>query len=155
MGTTNPPTPPTPTAPTTPSLAPAPLKFTVGSTVVPSSSAEVAFPLREEQFQTLCEGEMNSDRSGRDVCIGLFIGALIGFVGILAATDWTVVWVTSDRRRPLIWSLGILFFIAAGSLVGIIVCWIRLWRTHKNSSYSRLKRRIEDFFTGQKTSQGQ
>jgi hypothetical protein len=133
--------------PNPPLAAAPPNNFTVGSTVVPSGAAEVAFALREDQFRTLCEGEMSTDKSGRDLSIGLFVGAAVGFVGILATTDWATVW-NSDRRTPLIWSSGILFFIAAGSLVGAIICCLRLYRTGKNSSYSRLKSRIEGFFKG-------
>ena|SRR5579859_595956 len=141
MSEANPPVPP----------APAPPNFTVSSTVVAPSSAEFAFPLREDQFQTLCEGEMSTDRAGRDLCVGLFFGAVVGLVSVLATTDWATVW-TPLRRSPFMWSLGILLVISAGSLFGTIVCWVRLWRTRKNSSYSRLKGKIEGFFTPQKTS---
>jgi hypothetical protein len=130
-----------------PPIPPAPAKYTAGSLVVPPRPDEVGFPLREDEFKTLCEGEVSTDRSGRDLSIGLCVGAAVGFVGILATTDWATAW-NSDRRAPLIWSLGILFFIAAGSLVGAIICCVRLYRTHKSSSYSRLKGRIEGFFKG-------
>jgi hypothetical protein len=134
-----------------PAPAPQPI-FTVGSTVVAPSSAEIAFPLREDQFQTFCEGETSTDRATRDLCIGLFVGAVVGLATLLATTDWTTVW-TRERRTPFLWSLGILIFITAGSLIGTAVCWIRVWKTKKDSSYSRLKGRIENFFASQRGSE--
>lgn len=129
-----------------PPLAAAPSNnFTVGSTVVPSSTAEIAFALREEQFQMLCEGESSTDRSGRDLCIGLFVGALVGIAGIVATIDWDFIW-KPEHRTNFIFSSAILLFIASGSLVGIVISCIKLYRTSKKSSYSRLKDRIESFF---------
>ncbi len=133
--------------------APAPPNFTVGSTVVPPSSAEIAFALREDQFQTLCEGEMNTDKASRDLCIGLLAGAVVGFVGVLASTDWETIW-KPERRVPFLFWSGFLLVIASGSLIGTIICWKRLYRTGKNSSYARLKSRIEGFFAAEKPPQG-
>ena len=133
--------------PNPPLAAAPPNNFTVGSTVVPSSTAEIAFALREDQFQMLCEGESSTDRSGRDLFVGLLAGAVVGFIGVLASTDWETIW-KPERRMPFIFSSGLLLVIAAGSLVGTIICCVRLYRTGKNSSYSRLKSRIEGFFKG-------
>ncbi len=133
--------------PNPPLAAAPPNNFTVGSTVVPSSTVEIAFALREEQFQVLCEGESGTDRSGRDLSIGLFFGVLVGIAGILATIDWEYVW-KPEHRTSFFWSAAILILLSGGSLVGIVICCMRLYKTRHSSSYSRLKKRIEDFFKG-------
>lgn len=152
MNNPNPPVPsieqvvtPAPPATAPPVTSASATTFTVGSTVVQPSSAEIAFPLREEQFLMLCEGESSTDRSGRDLSIGLFCGALVGIAGVLAAVDWNFVW-KPEHRTLFILSSVILSLVTSGSLVGIIICWLRLRRNRNDSSYSRLKRRIDDFF---------
>jgi len=130
-----------------PPIPPAPAKYTAGSLVVPPRPDEVGFPLREDEFKTLCEGEVSTDRSGRDLSIGLFVGALVGIAGIVATIDWDLVW-KPEHRTYFICSAVILLLVASGSLAGIIICCVRLYRTRKSSSYSRLKSRMEGFFKG-------
>ena len=127
-----------------PSPSPAPI-FTVNSTVVAPTSAEVAFALREDQFQTLCEGETSGDRATRDLFLGLFFGAVVGLLSVLATTDWTTIW-QAGRREWFIACLIVLTFLIAASGVGAIICWLRFYRTRHNSSYSRLRSRMETFF---------
>jgi len=122
--------------------------YQAAALVVPPRPNEFGFPLREDEFHILCEGEVSDARAGRDLCAGFFVGAVIGFVGVLATTDWGNVW-QPERRMPfLAWS-AVLLIIVAGSGVGWIICYVRLRRTRKDSPYSRLRKRISDWFNSQ------
>lgn len=108
---------------------------------------EVAVPLRKDQFEILCEGGVGEARASRDLCLGVFLGSIVGLFGILATTDDTV-WKPERRGRFLFW-LAFLFLIVSGSAVGTCIHWVRLRRTSTDSLYSRLRKRLQDMFDGQ------
>lgn len=52
------------------------------------AALSIAYALRPDQFQTLCDGEMSVSRSLRDACIGAFLTGVVGIVGIVLTIDW-------------------------------------------------------------------
>jgi hypothetical protein len=102
---------------------------------------EVAVPMRREDFQTLCEGGVAESRASRDLCVGIFVGVVVGLVGIFATVDWENVWKPEHRNSFLFW-VGLLLVLAAGSGVSTVIFWIRCYRTTTNSPYSRLRDKL-------------
>lgn len=122
--------------------------YHASSVIVPPRPDEYGFPLREDEFQTLCEGEINEARAGRDLYVGSGVGALVGLVGVLATTDWDTTW-KPGRRGWFLSCLVILFSAVIGSVVGACIHQARLTRTRNDSSYSRLRKRISEWFKSQ------
>jgi hypothetical protein len=116
--------------------------FQARSTVVPTIPADMAYPLREDEYQTLCDGASGADRASRDLCIGLFVGTMVGIIGVLATVDWQIFW--AQKHIGLLFWLGILLFIAAVAAAGCAFYWRQMYR--KDTSRSRLKVRISEFF---------
>ena len=123
-----------------------------GALVVQPLPDEIGVPVRRDQFDILCEGGIGEARASRDLCLGIFFGALAGLAGVLATTEWSTIWAPERRGGFLFW-VAILFLMTAGSAVGACVHWVRLWRTTKDSSYSRLKDRLLKLYEAQASSQ--
>jgi len=113
----------------------------------------MAFPLREEEFQILREGEISTARSSRDVCVGIGATALAGLIGVLCTVDWETAWKAEHRGSFLFW-LALLWLLLGGSVVGAWIHQSRLQRVREDSPYSRLTTRITDWF-GVQRSQGE
>lgn len=125
--------------------------YHASSLVVPPRPDEVCFSLTEVEFQTLCEGGVSDARAGRDLCIGACVTAVLGLVGILATVEWEPIW-KEHRVLPFI-ACAILLAVAAGCGVGWCIYQRRLTQTRNDSSYSRLKSRIANFFNSAGVSQ--
>jgi hypothetical protein len=119
--------------------------YQAGSLVVRPRPSEEGFALREDEFQILCDGQINDSRAGRDLCIGLCVGTVVAIIGVLATNDWDTVW-HPGRRFPFLFFLAILLLIAGGSAAGWIIFQRRLTNTQTNSPYSRLRERIALYF---------
>lgn len=115
-----------------------------GTMVVPPQPDEPVFPLRREQFDLLCEGEVTEQRSVRDVCVATFTSGFVGFLGLLATIDWDSA-ITQRRKGPFVWSVILAVIVFASAVTGLVAQW-RLTRTGTSSGYSRCKGRILDFF---------
>jgi hypothetical protein len=126
-------------------LPPKTAGYEAGSLIVQPRPNEFPFPMRESEFQILCEGEISEARAARDLYIGICIGAVVGLVSVFATTDWSTIW-QPERRWPFCVFVVILFMLFAGSVVGICIHHARLKRTRGNSPYSRLKRHVEQWF---------
>lgn len=117
-----------------------PAGYQVGSTIVPELPAERAFPLKNSDFLTLCDGSAGDERAGRDLCVGLLGGAVVGLIGFISSVEIP----EALAKRPVFWSFVALVVILAGSLTGAIVFQIRMAR--KSTPYTRLKIAITSFF---------
>lgn len=84
--------------------APTAGNYKASTLVVSPRPDELGFPLREDEFQILCEGEVSDARAGRDLCFGAFLGAAVGLAGVLASVDWGTIW-GPDRRMPFLLGL--------------------------------------------------
>jgi hypothetical protein len=115
-----------------------------GTMIVPPQPDELVFPLRREQFDLLCEGEVSEQRTLRDICIATCASAAVGLMGLLATIDWDFT-VRQGRKGPFIWT-SILAVIMLASAVTLVVAQHHITRTGKRSGYSRVKQRISDFF---------
>jgi len=119
--------------------------YQAGSLVVKPRPSEVGFALREDEFQILCDGQINDARAGRDLCVGLCVGTLVAIIGVLATNDWRTVW-QPERRWSFLIFFAVLLLVAGGSAAGWVIHQLRLTRTQDDSPYSRLRGRISDYF---------
>lgn len=119
-----------------------PQGYQVAATIVMPLPADRAYPLRRLDFLRLCDGASGDETAGKHLCIGAFITALIGMVGLLSCVDWPTVFVR--QRWPMLLSFAVLMIFAAASAYGWIVHSIRLRR--ENTPYTRVKHVILEFF---------
>jgi hypothetical protein len=118
-----------------------------GTIIIPPQPNEPAFPLRREQFDLLCEGEVSEQRTVRDICVAVLASSAVGLVGLLATIDWDSA-VREARKAPFIWTAILAILVCAAAVTGAVAQW-RVSRTRAQSGYSRVKRRISDFFERQ------
>lgn len=119
--------------------------FNVGTTVIYPRETETAYPIREEQFITLCEGETAEAKSNCKEYKGYAVGAAIGMLGLLAGTDLQSVWGPGHT----------LFFVSFLALfgLGLVSAALSLMhlkayeRTRTSSSYARTKTEVSAYFT--------
>jgi hypothetical protein len=116
-----------------------------GALIVSKLPDEVGVPLRLDQFEILCEGEVADARASRDLCLGILFGAVVGIVGIVATVEWSTV-LTPEHRFWFLLSMGVLVIMVAGSAVGGGIYEFRRRRTLSNSSYSRLVARLKQLY---------
>jgi hypothetical protein len=121
--------------------------YQASSLVVAPRPDEHGFVLREDEFQMLCDGEINEARAGRDLFLGLSLSAFVGLAGLAATTDWNAVF-HQERWGPLLWMLSLVVLVA-GPGAAAIVHHKRLTRTRDDSPYSRLRKRVSEYFQGQ------
>jgi hypothetical protein len=116
-----------------------------GGTVVSTQPSELAYPLRSEQFQIICDGEFATPTERwRDVAIAVMCSALFGLVGLVATFDWARVF-SEKKTAPLIWS-GLMSIVVVSSLIVTLFLHFQLKTVESHCAYSRLKKRIQEFF---------
>jgi hypothetical protein len=119
-----------------------PIGYEVGTTIVEPLPAERAYPLKNPDFLTLCDGADSKERAGRDLYFGSFVSAMIGIAGMLSCVDWLTVF--KEKEWLLLGCFVALLIIAAASACGWGVHWNRMRR--EDSTYTRLKKTISEFF---------
>jgi hypothetical protein len=130
---------------TIPPQIPLPQGYQTRSMVAVATPAERTFSLGYDEFRNLCDENNGAERAGRDLCLGLCVGAVVGLISVLSTVDWDTVWV-KGRGRFLLCS-AVLLAIAAGSAAGTTIYWQKMAR--EDTAYSRLRKKISDFFTSQ------
>jgi hypothetical protein len=119
-----------------------PDKYQAGSVVIPRRRPdEMAFPLTQEEFQTLGDGTSGKEKASTDLFLGFLVGAIVGLIGVIASTDWERV---LDHKWPVGISMLILIGMVVWSSTGCFIHW-RL-ATREDTPESRLKKKISDFF---------
>lgn len=116
--------------------------YPVGTTVVTPLPAERAYPLKNSDFLTLCDGVNGREKEGRDRHIEIFITAVVGICGVLSCTDWPTVF--AQRKCMALASFLTLLIIAAASGYGGVLHWNRI--RQEETACSRLKKSISAFF---------
>src|SRR5580704_17057238 len=86
---------------------------------------EIVVPLRQEEFDILCEGSVSEDKASRDLFFGIGCGAVAGLVGVLATTDWDTTW-KPGHRGWFFFFLLVLCVMVVGSAVGAWIYQARL-----------------------------
>ncbi len=116
----------------------------VGGTLVILPQPDImSYALRQDQFETLCDGEMSVSRSIRDACIGAIATGVTGLAGILLTIDWDLA--EKQGRHPMLWVIAM----CSLTLVALVYCVvesIRMYRTRGSSTYSRLIKTIKQYF---------
>lgn len=114
-----------------------------GAIVMPPQPDVLAFALRLDHFQTICDVEMSVARSLRDACTGAFLTGAVGMASVFLTIDWD----ESARkgRHPLAWTILLCTMTGVALVVGIVE-WIRMRQTGTQSFYSRLIGNIRQYF---------
>jgi hypothetical protein len=122
-----------------------PRGYEVATTVVTPLPAERAYPLKNADFLTLCDGTNGKERAGRDLHIGFFVSAIVGIIGFVPSVDWQTAF--AQRKWTPILGFLALVAIAAASACGCVLHWNRMRR--EDTPFTRLKKTISDFFQSQ------
>jgi hypothetical protein len=117
--------------------------YQVRSMVATELPAERTYSLSSDEFQTMCDGENSKAKSGMWGCTGLLVSGVIGMFSLFENADWPNFW--TKQRGTLLVYFGVLLLISGGALVGFLICLYKLVK--EDTSYSRLKKRIEKHFT--------
>jgi hypothetical protein len=116
--------------------------YHASSLVVAPRPDEMGFPLREDEFRTLCDGSSSDAKSGMYFCIGLLTSAVVGVISLFENADWASFW--ANKRGMLLTYFAVELVIAAGSFAGLLICGYHLGK--QKTPYSRLKNKIEGYF---------
>jgi hypothetical protein len=116
--------------------------YQVRSMVATETPAERTFALGYDEFRNLCDENNGAERAGKDLCLGLCFGALVGLISVISTVDWDTIWM-KGRGRFLLCS-AVLLAIAAGSAAGATIYWRKMAR--EDTAYSRLRKKISEFF---------
>jgi hypothetical protein len=119
---------------------PLPQGYQVGTTVVSELPAQRAFPLTNADFLTLCDGSSSNERGGRDLCVGIWVGAVTGLISLICSVEIP----EALSRRAVFWSFVVLLIMAAASFAGVVIFVTRMMK--ENTPYTRLKKTIVSFF---------
>jgi hypothetical protein len=126
---------------------------TGGGTVVTPRPSEQAYPLRQEEFLTLCDGEgANAAAQWRNFCLAWFLSAVIGLAGLWGSVDFDQA-VKTKRMSPVVWAL------ALGLMVLVSLCLTLFFHFYGRKQqgagpYTRLKKKIGDIFNATHGSTG-
>ncbi len=121
-------------------------RLTVGEVVVVGQPEEVAYPLRREQFDMLCEGEaLTNDARWRDVSLSVSVAALMGLMAQIMTLDWNHALGTGEKMVLILTGILAVLFLSS-SVLFVYVC-IRVRRQITKSGYARIKAKIEHYFT--------
>jgi hypothetical protein len=104
---------------------------------------EPFYPLRLDQFLTLRDGETSEARAVRDACLGAFVAAVVGIIGLVVLIKWNAP--ISEQKV----AVGATTILCIGAVATLIVAWIQqrnINRTRTSSAYSRLVTTIETRF---------
>jgi hypothetical protein len=101
----------------------------------------MAYPLRRDEFDLLCETEtINEDKRWRDMSIAFFAAAFAGLIGLIANIDWDSTF-KSQHWTPLVYT-SILGVVTLSSFVIFIIQQIKIRKEPVSSGYVRIKGRI-------------
>ena len=118
-----------------------------GGTVVYTQPLQVGYTLRREEFELLCEGEIDAeDKRWRDVCLGIAVAVLMGFLSVVVAVDWQQ---DASRKSWRVWIVTVI--LGAGTLAAFGLFFYLLNRLKgrtKSSGYQRTKEKIHSFCLG-------
>lgn len=116
-----------------------------GGVVVPTQPQEVAYPLRRETFDVLCEGERTKkDERWRDVSISICATSFLALITMMVTVDW-------QKMHPDTNLLGFLLvvLVAAIFLATLALSFIfnrKVGQQPASSSYARVKKKIIGWF---------
>lgn len=119
-------------------------KFEAGGFYLLGRREEMLVPLTEMEFKVLTGGELNDAKSGRDLCIGIFVTSMVGAVGLIATIDWNAAY-ANHKHAPFVWT-GLMFCAAAAALLGAIIYGQRYYKTSQNSPYATLVAKLSANF---------
>jgi hypothetical protein len=112
-----------------------------GALAVPTQPTEMAYPLRRDEFDLLCETEtINEDKRWRDISIAFFAAAFAGLIGLIGSIDWDSTF-KNQHWAPLVYT-SILGVVTTSSFVIFIIQQIKIRKKPVSSGYVRIKARI-------------
>lgn len=113
--------------------------------VVLAQPEEVAYPLRREEFDMLCEGEgCTRDERWRDVLIAVAVTALVGLCALVLTVDWGQALVSWKWVALVVVLVQAVLFVS-GAVISIFLH-LRVRRQAASSGYARVKSKIGRYF---------
>lgn len=116
-----------------------------GGLTTPTQPMEMAYPLRRDTFELLCETEtMNEDKRWRDIALAFFGAAVAGFLGLLGSVDWKAT-ITNNTWTPIVFTflLGVL---AVSSFAVFMIQHIKVEKKPVATGYWRVKAKITTWY---------
>jgi hypothetical protein len=110
----------------------------IGSTVVVPQPDQIAFPLTRDKFELLQQGFISEERQTRDLALGIFIGTLVGVIGIIVTIDW-------NNRTSFLW-LTLLLAILVASCFFWLFFFKKVRKSISSKGYTRIVQEIESHF---------
>ena len=116
-----------------------------GRIVILSQPEELGYPIRREEFEILCEGEVHAkDKEWRNILIGITATAGLALLEQIATTEW-------GRALELKkWLVFMAVFVEAlvflSSIVISVYLHFRVRRRAVPSGYVRMKQKISTYF---------
>jgi hypothetical protein len=101
------------------------------------------YPLRQEEFLILRDGEMSEYRSLRDTCFGAFLVGAAEITSHLSDPEW--VSALKQGRSTSLWSL-VIFIITATTFILTVTTHVLMRRMSNRSAYSRQIATISQYF---------
>jgi len=111
----------------------------IGSTVVVPQPDQIAFPLTLDKFELLQQGFITEERQSRDLALGIFIGTLVGVIGIILTIDW-------NNRTSFLW-LTLLLAILVASCFFWLFFFKKARKSTSSKGYTRIVQEIESHFS--------
>jgi hypothetical protein len=120
-----------------------------GGTVVTIQPKEMGYTLRREEFDLLCEGEIDGDdKRWRDVCFATSMTAFIGLLSVAVAVDWAN---EATRKSWVVWAVTVILLAGMLASFGVFCYLLKRVKGHTNSSgYQRTRAKIRNFFGQQR-----
>lgn len=107
----------------------------VATQVIEIRPNEVVAALAEIDLRVLLDGDASGARADRDMYLGILSTALVGLIGLIAAT-WDDIF-TKGQWGWAIW-VAVMLLIVGGSGFGAAICETKRRKVSKNSAYSSL-----------------
>jgi hypothetical protein len=101
------------------------------------------YPLRPDEFRTLCDGEMSEVRSLRDTCFGACLVGLAAIASQLSTLEWDSA--VKQGRHPVFWTI-IIFAITGTTFAVAVVTHLLTRHMRTRSAYSRQIETIKQYF---------
>jgi hypothetical protein len=116
-----------------------------GGLVIAPQPEESCYPLRREEFDILCGGEVTQDDARwRDVLIGVSATALAGLLGLAYTSDWDRAFSSRSWGPFIVIIIFATAFLATGCMARYLHYKVR--RHKEASSHSRTRSKIEAGF---------
>jgi hypothetical protein len=118
--------------------------FVAQSYLVKQSPSDFVATLTRVDFQILQDGNSSKARADRDLYLGVLVAAAIGALSLIATVDWDTAF-HQARKTPFVLT-ATMFAIVLASALAAWICHRQYRSIRENSAYSKLMKRLADFY---------